>query len=211
MNVQTAIVDQLEALELDLGGWRNVETQLVARAQSGDPDAVGELYAAFAPNLLANMIRRTHNPDRAEDLVQEAFEKVILNMDRYEDRGYFGAWLGRIAINCDINDLRKAKREVLPGDESWVFVSHTSASDTEKEALETVFGEVNAREVLMQADFVYRDVIWEVAVCGKSCGEAADELGIPVGTVRSRLKRGLDQIRSTYGLEPGQAKRRKAA
>lgn len=82
----------------------------VAKARSGDPDAVAHLYDLFAARVYRFALVRVESRADAEDILQQTFVKMIEALPRYEDRGLpFAAWLFRIARNSMI-DLARADR-----------------------------------------------------------------------------------------------------
>jgi RNA polymerase sigma-70 factor (ECF subfamily) len=84
--------------------------RIVAKARSGDPEAVARLYDLFAARVYRFALVRVESRADAEDILQQTFVKMIEALPRYEDRGLpFAAWLFRIARNSMI-DLTRADR-----------------------------------------------------------------------------------------------------
>ena len=110
------------------------ETELVERAKK-DLKAFGELYDLYFPKLYGFIVYMVGNQAEAEDIVSNAFEKAMLNIDKYEYRGVrFGAWLFRIAKNL-VYDRGKVKATVSI--ESNFFQLEASVG-TEKEAIQGI-------------------------------------------------------------------------
>src|SRR5215470_16898852 len=98
----------------------DAESLLIARAKTGDSDAIGRLYERYAPQIRRYIVARLGDPAQAEDICGDVFVKVLESLDRYEDRGWpFSAWLYRIAYARTVDVLRQARRRPsLPLDES---------------------------------------------------------------------------------------------
>src|SRR6266487_3466716 len=96
------------------------ESSLIARAKSGDADAISALYERYAPQIQRYIASRLSDPVLAEDVCADVFVKVLESLSRYEDRGWpFSAWLYRIAYARTVDVLRQARRRPsLPLDEA---------------------------------------------------------------------------------------------
>jgi RNA polymerase sigma-70 factor, ECF subfamily len=138
----------------------------------------------------------TRNRADAEDLVQDTVVRAYRALDRFDGR-YPRAWLLTILRNTHINRLRRRRPELL--DDPAAFVERAQrdddgADEPEHVVLDSRFeGEVEAALDALPAKF--RDVIELVDVRMYSYQEAADELGIPIGTVMSRLHRARKRMR----------------
>jgi RNA polymerase sigma-70 factor (ECF subfamily) len=83
------------------------EQQLIARAKAGEAAAVAELIRCHQDSLYAFMLRMTGRPEVAEDVVQEAFVRVLKNLDRFDPRYRFSTWLFTIAKRLYVNWSQK--------------------------------------------------------------------------------------------------------
>ncbi len=83
------------------------EDQLIRRAQRGDGDAIEELIREHQDALFAFMLRLCGRPDVAEDIVQEAFVRVLKNIDRFDTRFRFSTWIFTIARRLYVNHMQK--------------------------------------------------------------------------------------------------------
>jgi RNA polymerase sigma-70 factor (ECF subfamily) len=86
-------------------------TALVLRAQAGDDDAFEALVSTFQQSLLAVAHRFAHNPDDAQDIVQEAWSRIARHLGDLRDAPRFRAWALRIARHCSIDFLRAHRTE----------------------------------------------------------------------------------------------------
>jgi RNA polymerase sigma-70 factor (ECF subfamily) len=89
------------------------ESQLIAAARGGDREALGALYRRHAGQAYSLALRISGDPDRAQDLVQDAFLRAFERLDRFRGDAPFGAWLKRILTNLSVDRAR--------GDWRWVL------------------------------------------------------------------------------------------
>ena len=73
-----------------------LENRLIARAKAGDGDAIAALIRSHQDALFAFILRMSQRPDVAEDIVQEAFVRVLKNIDRFDERGVLISIRGRL-------------------------------------------------------------------------------------------------------------------
>ncbi|MFX5510209.1 sigma factor, partial [Acinetobacter baumannii] len=81
----------------------------VERGKKGDSRAFTELYHRYAKELYNSIFRIVQHTGEAEDLLQESFVIACQQINQFEQRSSFGAWIKRIAINKAISSLRKKK------------------------------------------------------------------------------------------------------
>jgi RNA polymerase sigma-70 factor (ECF subfamily) len=140
--------------------------------------------------------RLTGNRDDAQDLVQEVLLRVRRGLRTYTP-GSMEGWLSRIATNAFLDDVRRRARrptDPLPDDDPE-RVLPTSEDAAAALARERLPGDVQAAITALPPE--YRAAIVLSDVVGLSYQEIADELEIPVGTVRSRIHRGRARLRET--------------
>jgi RNA polymerase sigma factor (sigma-70 family) len=145
--------------------------------------------------------RLTGNDADAQDLVQEVLLRVRRGLATYRP-GSLEAWLSRITTNAFLDETRRRKRrpsEPLPdepdrvlagGDDAATALAAATLSDEVQDALRALPDEYRAAVVLCD-------------VVGLPYGEIADQLGVPVGTVRSRIHRGRALLRSALTEDVG--------
>jgi RNA polymerase sigma-70 factor (ECF subfamily) len=162
------------------------ETALLQRARQGDEASFGALYARYQRSIYRYAVRMC-GADAADDVVQETFMTVLREDDRFDPmRGTLGAYLFGIARHRVLKQLGRRYEQPLD-DEVDVADAHAHAdvleSLTHQERLEAV------RTAVQSLPPAYRDV---VALCDLEEMEyatAAQIVGCPIGTVRSRLHR----------------------
>nr|WP_275542074.1 sigma-70 family RNA polymerase sigma factor [Bombiscardovia coagulans] len=174
--------------------------------------------------LYRQAMKLTNNPEDAQDLVQDTFERGFKAFDRFEPGSNFEAWMTTIERNAFFNQYHKAKRRPQRANDStgeyndWDIYSaseHTSEGlkSAEQEYLET-FAPEEIMTALNKLSPDRRRVFIDAAIDGKSYQQVADEQGIKIGTVMSRLNRARSQLKEElkkyagergYGLTEGAA------
>ncbi len=173
------------------------DTALVARAREGDTQAFEELVRAHTRAVYGHAVRFFGSPDPAEDVVQEVFIKVYRSIGSFDGTSAFSTWLYRVTRNTCLDMLRSGKHRPTPVDPSTVSLA--SAGDLADEVALSASMEI-AMASLAPED---RDALNAITLFGLSYGEAAAALGIPVGTVKSRVFRARRILVSQLGLEGG--------
>ena len=150
--------------------------------------------------LYGTALRLTRNPTDAEDLVSEAVTKAWANFGHLADRQAFPKWLFRILTNTYISDQRRARHNTsetiidADGEDAFSLFEKLHQplllwwSNPEQELINTLLRE-DLEAALDRLAEEYRTVVVLVEINGHSYVEAAEILGVPVGTVRSRLSR----------------------
>jgi len=198
----------------------NSEIEIKTPAQLLATETVVERTARFERDamqytnqLYAAALRYTKDPHNAQDLVQDTYAKAFTSFHQFEPGTNLKAWLYRILTTTFINTYRKDQRRPLLSDsevEDWQLAasaSHTSdqGKSAEDEVLENLpDGEV--KRALQEIPEEFRLAVFYADVEGYSYKEIAEILGIPSGTVMSRLHRGRKLLRvllQDYAKERG--------
>jgi RNA polymerase sigma-70 factor, ECF subfamily len=159
------------------------ETELVRRAQAGSAEAFEGLFALHWTRAYRAAWLVVHDVAAAEDIAQEAFIAALRSLDRFDPRRPFGPWLGRIVVNRAIDHARSRRLRAVP---SPAVVAAAPAAP-EGWSDEVV-------RALAQLPLDQRAVVVMRHALGYTPGEIARALGLPRGTVNSRLRRALDRL-----------------
>jgi RNA polymerase sigma-70 factor (ECF subfamily) len=163
------------------------ERAWVRGAQAGSASDLEALFRLHWPRAYRAAYLVVHDRGAAEDIAQEAFLAAVRALDTFDRRRPFGPWLHRIVVNraIDWTRARSLRREV--GDEA---LGSTEARPEPR--AQGVSGETTAALAALPPD--QRAVIAMRYLLEYSPGEIARMLGLPRGTVNSRLRRGLDAL-----------------
>jgi RNA polymerase sigma-70 factor, ECF subfamily len=143
-------------------------------------------------------LRYTRRPADAEDLVQETMVKAYAGFHRFTDGTNVRAWLFRILTNAWISSYRSAQRrpdEMLAGDVAEVWPTAAKNPSAELAVLEAM-GDKDVRDALQALPEGQRLAVYYADVEGFRYKEIAEILGVPLGTVMSRLHRGRANLRA---------------
>ncbi len=175
-----------------------IEKRIIRRVLAGDKDEFRLLVLAYQERVFAVIMRAVGRESTAKELTQEAFIKAYLNLDQFRFESSFSTWLIRIALNVANSYFS-----------SRAFKEQTKTSSIEEtnyqEIPEPGKTQVYDEEAVARLRYVVgrlrpklRDVFILCALDERSYEETARILGIPVGTVRSRLNKARLLIRQMY-------------
>lgn len=167
------------------GATASIDDTLVRRARQGDRAALEQLLRGQYDRIYAVCRRMTGNDDDAADAGQEAMIAVARGLGSFDGRSQFSTWVYRIAVNASIDELRRRSRRPTVGLDELSVADPAPGSDPEATA-DVV--DVDAALRRLAPDF--RAVLVLRELCGLDYAEIAEILGLPPGTVRSRISRG---------------------
>lgn len=178
------------------------ETRLIRKAQAGDAQAIEALIRGHQDALYAFMLRMSGRVDVAEDMVQEAFVRVIRNLDRFDTRFRFSTWLFTIARRLYVNHMQKLRPSPdtdavgemgdpgdSPGGMSARGESLSNLRQVIDEAL-TVLSPLQ-REIIL----LFHQQSWSITEIGR-------HLDMPEGTVKSHLHRARRRMQRAIAASP---------
>jgi RNA polymerase sigma-70 factor (ECF subfamily) len=171
-----------------------MSTADVLLAMRGDHDAFAALVTASTTRLYALACLILRDPDRAEDATQEAFVRAWREIPRLRDADRFDAWLRRLVVNACYDEARRVTRRAEVSLFSVVDRSSvaTSAAMAESDRVERAFRQLplDQRTVLVLQHYVEL-----------SHTEIAETLGVPIGTVKSRVRYGVAAMRAALDAD----------
>src|SRR6186713_914771 len=143
-----------------------------------------ELYNKYSSKMLAVCYRYAHNREDAEDMLQEGFIKVFLQVHTFENRGAFEGWIRRIIVHTCINILKKNKKF----NES-VDIIHATSIQVREESVSAIIQAKQVVECIRMLPIGYRTVLNLYAIEGFSHKEISLMLDIEESTSRSQYTR----------------------
>ena len=171
------------------------DVDLIARYLKGDTSAFDELMAAHEDRVFGICLRMLRDREAALDVTQETFLTVFRKADRYKAQAAFSTWLYRVAMNACYDYLRRTKRRRADSLPEGFDPADPKAGDPLESAeirpdIEAALGE-------LQEEF--RSAVVLVDLQGLAIDQTAEILGIPSGTVKSRVFRGRRQLAELLG------------
>jgi RNA polymerase sigma-70 factor (ECF subfamily) len=166
---------------------------LAAEAARGDAEALDELLRRHAA-LVHGVCRRVlGNPDDALDAMQEALLSIARKIHLFDGRSRFSTWCYRVATNAALDEARRRNRRPRPTETLFDRGGDGPADDSQ------VADRLDIDAALSQLSPEYRAAVALRDLVGMDYAEIADVLGVPPGTVRSRIARGRAALADLLG------------
>lgn len=171
----------------------SIEKEIVGLLERGDKKAITILYENYADALYGVIKKIITDDDTAQDVLQESFVKIWRYSKKYDSsKAKLFTWLYRIAYNTAIDKVRSQKnkgaKEVQLEDSN---VYKISADELNQDVMDM-------QKHLSSLDEKYQIVINALFFEGMTQQEASEELDVPLGTIKSRLKIGLRELKKIY-------------
>ncbi len=169
--------------------------QLIQEAISGSQKAYNKLMELYFDSIRYEIQQRVNDEELAKDLAMESMSKALMQLDSYEPIYTFSTWLKRVAVNHTIDYLRKRKLDTTSIDDMIVsedgeIAVQVGGEDYSPEEIMVREEKANiVRQYINRLKDVYRSLIELRYFNELSYEEIAQELAIPVGTVKARLHR----------------------
>lgn len=174
------------------------DRRLIADCLGGKRDAFGELVSRYQTRLYNAALRLVHSPDDAADVVQEAFLSAYQALHTFKGDAEFFTWLYRITFNAAIS-LKRKKRPVISLDanaqDSGFEPDDSSEYVKPGAALERTEDELRLNAAIAKLSAEHREVLLMKDIDGLKYEDIAEVLGVPIGTIRSRLHRARLELR----------------
>jgi RNA polymerase sigma-70 factor, ECF subfamily len=184
---------------------------LLAAAKAGDTAALDKLLAAQRPRAMAAALRVLHNPDDAEDAVQDAFLKIWRSLPTFEGRSSFSTWVHRIVTNASLDLMRKsaARAETVERVDQTDDAAVTAVEPANIETPESELGDREIEKLVRLAVAALPEAHRQAVVLREfedcSYQEMAEIIACPIGTVMSRLHHARNKLASDLRAPLGQA------
>ncbi|MGL6097913.1 MAG: sigma-70 family RNA polymerase sigma factor, partial [Fimbriiglobus sp.] len=185
------------------------DRRLIDETLGGRPAAFGELVRRYQDRLYNAVLRVADNPDDALDVVQDAFVNAYQSLGSFKGDAEFYTWLYRIAFNTAVSLRRRRKALVSleagrDGNGDGPIDPHDPSEETRPgAALERSEDEEQLYAAMAQLSADHRAVLVLKDIEGMKYEQIAEVLGVPIGTVRSRLNRARLDLRGLLAPELG--------
>lgn len=174
---------------------QSTEQRIIQLLQRNDKYALNLLYENYSDSLYGAILKVTRNEEIAEDALQETFIKVWKNAQKYDPtKAKLFTWLFRIARNTAIDKLRSFNNRFhkeVQIDKSNVYILPGTSLNQDV---------LDIKEHVGRLEEKYQIVLNALFFEGMTQQEASDELEIPLGTIKSRLKIGLRELKKVYDI-----------
>jgi len=172
------------------------ESQIVEMLHQNDKQAIAVIYDHYAPALYGVVVRIVQSEEIAQDVMQDAFVKIWKKGTTYDStKGTLFTWLLNITRNTAIDKIRSAGFRKSGENQNIDNHVHNKVSSRG-----TNPDEIGVKELLNNLDDKYRDIIDMIYFRGFTQKEVSEELDIPLGTVKTRLRIGLRELRGIFDV-----------
>lgn len=183
-----------------------VEAEFIERLRAGEAEAFDLLVTRYSADVYALLYRLTGNADEAGDLTQDTFLRAFRSVGKFRGDAELKTWLFRIGINESRNRFRWWKRRRR---DSTISLDDPEGRDDRRSLHDTLQGNGASPEesairserqaalaaALNRLPVIYKEVVVLCDIENQSYDEIAAALGIAVGTVKSRIARGREELR----------------
>ncbi|HQV01653.1 MAG: sigma-70 family RNA polymerase sigma factor [Bacteroidia bacterium] len=168
---------------------KTAEIQLVTLLKQGDKAAFSTLYDNYSGSLYGIVMRIVNDEDLAQDVLQEAMIKVWKNIASYDDtKGTLFTWLLNVTRNLAIDKMRyNSKRQADPIDNVMHKADRAVSHNTEDT--------IGVKELVANLKPEFKSVIAMAYFNGYTQDEISKELNVPLGTVKTRTRNALLELR----------------
>jgi len=174
----------------------SIEKEIVGLLQKGDKKAITLLYENYADALYGVILKVLSDEELAQDALQETYIKVWKKAKSYDvKKAKLFTWLYRIAYNTAIDKVRSQSNR----DSKVIQIEASNVYKLTSESLNQDVLDIKTH--LKTLDEKYQTVINALFFEGMTQQEASEELDIPLGTIKSRLKIGLRELKKIYDPE----------
>ena len=183
------------------------DQDVVARAAQGHERAYRELIRRYERPVFSLIYRLVRDRERAEDLAQETFIKVLNAIDRYDAKYKFSSWIFKIANNTAIDSLRKKSldtvsldgsphaRSVAEAAEGWTPIAVARDENPQEYVERLELGaELEAALAGLRPEYRTAVILWHME--DRPYEEIADIMDVPLGTVKTYIHRARKELRA---------------
>lgn len=182
-----------------MSSQKELSQLVLAVAQNRDKAAFAALFDHFAPRLQAYLIRMGSDSGSAEEIIQDVMTTLWTKADLFDpDKSSIATWLYRIARNRRIDGLRRNRVEYYDPLDAPEIADETPDADRK---IDLEFREDKIRSSLKELPAEQLELVRFAFFEGLSHSEIADKTGLPLGTVKSRIRLAFTKLRRTLESE----------
>jgi RNA polymerase sigma-70 factor (ECF subfamily) len=176
------------------------DVELAALAATGERRAFGELVRRHGSAVRGLLRRMGAEPAQADDCAQDAFVAAFERITEFRGEGAFAGWVKKIAARQYLRRLQRERRlAAIAAEAGEIEITGAGSAD----------GRIDLDEGLRALSEAERLCVTLCFGAGLSHAEASEALGLPLGTVKSHVKRGLDKLRARLAPEAGDVEGRR--
>jgi RNA polymerase sigma-70 factor (ECF subfamily) len=172
------------------------DEELLARTVAQEMQAFEALYDRHAKTVYSLILRIVREPEIAEELLQESFWQVWRKADQFSGGGMVGAWLCRIGRNKALDHLRRAKARPQSDGKEQESLENIAAPRSQQVEVEInrIWDHQYLQEALSTIPEEQRRCLEMAYFDGMSQREIAEAMGVPLGTIKTRVRIGLEKL-----------------
>lgn len=170
----------------------NSDILTIKRAAKGDVQAFEQLLEQYKNRIYTLIYRMLGNEEDAFDVAQEVWLKIYNSLPGFQGKAKFSTWIYRIAANASLDFLRKKRGNLVPLEE----IRETEGKERTEDLVLSYETQGEIRTLILALPPKYREILVLRDMQGFAYEEIGECLGISLGTVKSRLSRAREQIRT---------------
>lgn len=175
-----------------------LENRIAAYLKEGREEAISLIYDNYADTLYGLILKIIPSKEIAQDVLQETFVKIWKNADKYDvSKGRLFTWFANIARNTAIDKIRSAQFQKNKKTTSIETLVHSDAVGSQQ----AVTSDSGLHKIIDSLDEKHKTLIELVYFKGYTQSEIQKELNIPLGTVKTRIRSAMNELRSKLGSD----------
>ncbi len=168
---------------------------LCQQVMDHDPQCIHMLYDNYGGALYGVIYRIVNDESVSVELLQDVFVKIWNKGSQFDsEKGRLYTWMMRIARNTALNYMASKahkKKDLIQSDSNLVYLTDTGGFNTQVDSMDIL-------EVMKRLDDKYQSIVKLIYLEGYTQKEVSDQLRIPIGTVKSRVRIALREMRKIY-------------
>lgn len=176
------------------------DEQLMLQAKSGDMQCISDLFVRHHKELYTFYYRQSQDDSLSKDLVQNLFERIIMNRSKYDEKYPFKPWLFKLAWN-EQNDFYRKRKLTLPGNEHMAIILTQSEEQPSNDNNEE--RQQRLKVAMRQLSQAQQELIQLTQFQGLKYAEVADILGCSLSAIKVRMHRTMKTLKNEYLITKG--------